>query len=184
MVSLAAAALTACGGSDNDSTDVACTETGQYACKTGSTEPLYTFQWALNHEDSFFAAYPDVSAGGLDLNVEPVHRQGIKGQGVKVLVLDSGADLHNEDLLPNAAWERSWNFLTNTNDPYPVKLDHRTAPHGTAVAGIIGAAQNGKGVMGVAPQASIAAANLLEGLLGTVLYGRLPESQADFNDLA
>lgn len=170
MVSLAAAALTACGGSDNDSTDVACAETGQYACKTGSTEPLYTFQWALNHKDSFFAAYPDVSAGGLDLNVEPVHRQGIKGQGVKVMVLDSGADLHNEDLLPNAAWERSWNFLTNTNDPYPVKLDHRTAPHGTAVAGIIGAAQNGKGVMGVAPQASIAAANLLEGQLEVSAY--------------
>src|SRR5690606_39432052 len=35
--------------------------------------------------------------------------------------------------------------------------------HGTAVAGIIAAAQNGKGVMGVAPLVNLGAANLLEG---------------------
>src|SRR5690606_6943773 len=38
-----------------------------------------------------------------------------------------------------------------------------SAPHGTSVAGIIAAAQNGKGVMGIAPRARLGAANLLEG---------------------
>src|SRR5690606_11078930 len=38
-----------------------------------------------------------------------------------------------------------------------------SAPHGTVVADIIGAAQNGKGVMGIAPLVNLGAANLLEG---------------------
>src|SRR5690606_1633397 len=163
MVFLVAALLTACSGSDSDSPDpdpdLACPSTEPYACSTGETEPLYTFQWALNHADSWFKDYPEVHAGGLDLNVEPVHRQGIKGQGVKVLVVDSGVDLHNEDLQANADWSRSWNFITETNDPIPVK---EMEAHGTAVAGMIGAAQNGIGVMGIAPLASIAGVNYIE----------------------
>src|SRR5690606_7508018 len=159
VVLLLAAMLAACGGSDGDSIDIACPNTEPYGCSTGETEPLYTFQWALNHADSWFKDYPEVHAGGLDLNVEPVHRQGIKGQGVKVLVVDSGVDLHNEDLQANADWSRSWNFITETNDPIPVK---EMEAHGTAVAGMIGAAQNGIGVMGIAPLASIAGVNYIE----------------------
>ncbi len=159
VVFLLAAMLAACGGSDGDSIDIACPNTEPYGCSTGETEPLYTFQWALNHADSWFKDYPEVFAGNLDLNVEPVHRQGIKGQGVKVLVVDSGVDLQHEDLLPNADYSRSWNLLSNTNDPHPFE---DMEAHGTGVAGIIGAAQNGKGVMGIAPMASIAGVNYIE----------------------
>src|SRR5690606_23295738 len=96
LLPLAALLLAACGdsGSANDNS-LACAETGAYACKTGATEPLYTFQWALNYEDSYFKDFPQTFGGGMDLNVEPVHRQGYKGQGVNVLVLDSGTDLNN-----------------------------------------------------------------------------------------
>ena len=39
------AALAGCGSSDGpDEPPVACAEDGPYACKTGATEPLYTFQ--------------------------------------------------------------------------------------------------------------------------------------------
>ena len=124
---------------------------------------MYPFQWALNYDASFFKDYPDTFSGGLDLNVEPSHRQGIKGQEVNVLVLDSGTDLLNEDLAPNADRSMSWNYLTQTDDPLPVVLDPNDAPHGTVVAGIIAAAQNGKGIMGVAPRVRLGAANLLEG---------------------
>lgn len=156
-----AAALSACGNSSSGDTPLACAETGAYACKTGDTEPLYTFQWALNYANSYFNSFPETFNGGLDLNVEPVHRQGIKGQGVNVLVLDDGADLHNEDLSPNADFSMSWNFVSNTNDPYPIPSNPDDA-HGTAASGIIAAAQNGKGVMGIAPQANLGAANFLE----------------------
>jgi subtilisin family serine protease len=150
-------------GCDDSSTKVACRETGPYACMTGETEPLYTFQWAANYAASFFKGFPETFSGGLDLNVEPAHRQGFKGYGVNVLVLDSGTDLNNEDLAPNADRSMSWNYLTKTDDPHPVVLDPRNAPHGTVVAGIIAAAQNGKGIMGIAPQVRVGAANLIEG---------------------
>ncbi|MCB5362381.1 S8 family serine peptidase [Pusillimonas sp. CC-YST705] len=123
---------------------------------------MYTFQWALNYQDSYFKDYPEVFSGGMDLNVEPVHRQGIKGQGVNVLVVDSGVDLHTEDLAPNADFSLSWNLGSNTQDPYPTNPASSSAPHGTAVAGIIAAAQNGKGVMGIAPRVNVGGVNYLE----------------------
>ncbi|WP_269497608.1 S8 family serine peptidase [Castellaniella sp. S9] len=160
-----ALALAGCDGSSTQSAGApqpACPETGLYACKTGEGEPLYTFQWALNYAASFFRAYPETFGGGLDLNVEPVHRQGIKGQGVNVLVLDSGTDFKNEDLAPNADYGMSWNFVTQTSDPYPINPEDPEQSHGTNVAGMIAAAQNGKGVMGIAPRAVLGAANLIE----------------------
>ena len=162
LLPLLAALLAACGGSgSNGDQPVACVEPGPYACKTGETEPLYTFQWALNYAASYFKDFAAVFGGGLDLNVEAVHRQGIKGQGVNVLVLDTGTDLRNEDLAPNADFSMSWNFLTETDDPYPDLTAPDTAPHGTVVAGIIAAAQNGKGVMGIAPLANVGGANFI-----------------------
>lgn len=164
VLPLAASILAACGGSGSGNDQpVACAETGQYACKTGETEPLYTFQWALNYAASYFKDFPESFADGIDLNIEPAHRQGIKGQDVNVLVLDSGTDLGNEDLSPNADSSMSWNYLTETDNPFPVNLDPDNAPHGTVVAGIIAAAQNGKGVMGIAPRANLGAANYIEG---------------------
>ena len=116
LLPLIAAALTACGGSSSspDPAPVVCAETGAYACKTGETEPLYTFQWALNYAKSYFNGFPETFGGGLDLNVEPAHREGVKGHGVNVLVVDSGVDLHNEDLAPNADFSMSWLCCTNT----------------------------------------------------------------------
>ncbi|VCU69601.1 Microbial serine proteinase precursor [Pigmentiphaga humi] len=177
MLPLLAAVLTACGGSGaKEDPPAACAETGPYACKTGETEPLYPFQWALNYAASYFKGFPDAFGNGLDLNVEPVHRQGIKGQGVNVLVLDIGTDLHNEDLAPNADFSMSWNFLTETNDPYP-DLTHPSAAHGTVVAGIIAGAQNGKGVMGIAPLATLGGANFISKSDGIFdAYGGAPWS--------
>lgn len=166
LLPVAAAGLIACGGGGDGAESAAapaCPETGAYACKSGETEPLYTFQWALNYAKSFFATHADADAfgGGYDLNVEPVHRQGIKGQGIKVLVIDSGTQLDHEDLQANADYAMSWNPVTESNDPSPL-LTPVPDPHGTVVAGIIGAAQNGKGGMGIAPQVKLGAFPLLQ----------------------
>ena len=165
----ATAGLVACGGGGGGAEGVAESKpdpvsdcTGAYACETGATEPLYGFQWALNYSKSVFNAISDAGAfgGGIDLNVEPVHRQGIKGQGVNVLVLDGATELEHEDLKANADYSMSWNIHTAASDPGPLLAGDPDA-HGTMVAGIIAAAQNGRGTMGIAPRARIGAAAYL-----------------------
>ncbi len=157
-LSLSLLLLAGCDTGGDSRIAASCPETGPYACRTGDSEPLYTYQWALRYATSFFTRFPDTASGGLDLNVEPVHRQGIKGQGVRVIVVDYGSDLRNEDLLPNADFGMSRNLVAGGNEPYSVTGD----AHGTAAAGIIAAAQNGKGVMGIAPRVTLGAANFLE----------------------
>ena len=167
---IAAAGLTGCGGgggASSSSTDVpvGCTETGvapQYACRTGSSEPLYPYQWALKQATSFFAAFGLVADGTTDINVESVHAAGIKGQGVNVLVLDDGIDVRHEDLAANVNPSMTYNFDNGSNDPTPADIaDNIDAAHGTHVAGIIAAAQNGKGIMGIAPRATLGGARFL-----------------------
>jgi subtilisin family serine protease len=145
------------GGSSDNASTAACTETGPYACQTGASEPLYTYQWALKSATSFFTAYPEVSDGSTDLNVEAVHAQGIKGQGVNVLVLDDGVDIRHEDLVANVNTGMTWNFQNTNTDPTPTGNN----AHGTNAAGIIAAAQNGIGVMGIAPRVTLGAASNL-----------------------
>lgn len=175
---LAAAALTACGGGDSSSNTASnagntggntpvsgCAETGvdaKYACQTGSTEPLYAYQWALKQATSFFAAFGLVANGTTDINVEEAHTAGIKGQGVNVLVLDDGVDIRNEDLAANVNTSMTYNFDNQSTDPTPADVPANIDDaHGTNVAGIIAAAQNGKGVMGIAPRATLGGARYL-----------------------
>ena len=174
---LAAAALTACGGGDSPSTNASnggtggttpsstCAETGvdaKYACQTGKTEPLYAYQWALKQASSFFAAFGLVANGTTDIDVEDAHSAGIKGQGVNVLVLDDGVDIHNEDLAANVNQSMTYNFDDGTTDPTPADIPANIEDaHGTNVAGIIAAAQNGKGVMGIAPRATLGGARYI-----------------------
>ncbi|MGC4939509.1 S8 family peptidase [Kribbella sp. DT2] len=82
---------------------------------------------------------------------------------VKVGVLDSGIDARNPDIAPNFDWKLSRNFasdLPEIDGPCefrgcvdPVGWDD--SGHGTHVAGTIGAAVNGLGVSGVAPNVTL-----------------------------
>lgn len=172
LVLIAAGLISSCGGDDAPppvpEPKTGCPETGvdsSYACKSGLTEPLYPFQWALNFAASFFKSFPDVFdlANGSDLNVETVHQTGIKGQGVNVLVLDDGVDIHHEDLKPNVNPAMTYNFGDGSTDPTP-PLDepNKETAHGTHVAGIIAAAQNSLGVMGIAPRATLGGSRFIE----------------------
>jgi subtilisin family serine protease len=119
-----------------------------------SKETLYRYQWALNSANSFFKDFPSVSDGATDLKVEAVHKQGIKGKGVNVLVIDQGLVLNHEDLNVNSTM--TWNFDTNSADPTPTQdANNLELAHGMNVAGIIAALQNGKGVMGIAPKVTL-----------------------------
>ncbi|MFA5489118.1 MAG: S8 family serine peptidase, partial [Candidimonas sp.] len=159
-----------------DDDDFSCSDA--YPCEidtsTGETEPLYTFQWALNYKDSYFNDFPETFGQGMDLNVEPVHRQGFKGQGVNMLVLDGGFDEFHEDLWPNFKPELSWSFTTKTHSPQPKPGE----AHGTTAAGIIAAAQNGLGVMGIAPRVNLGGSNFIHAPPGHLIasYGGAPWS--------
>ena len=83
--------------------------------------------------------------------------QGITGAGVKVAILDTGIDSNHPDLKDN--YKGGYNFVYDNNDPY----DDSRYGHGTHVAGIIAARDNGTGVVGVAPEASIYALKVLNG---------------------
>jgi len=63
--------------------------------------------------------------------------------GMKVCVIDSGLDRSNQDFV--------WSKITGDNDSGTGNWDAHGGPHGTHVAGTIGAADNGFGVVGMAP---------------------------------
>jgi subtilisin family serine protease len=63
--------------------------------------------------------------------------------GMKVCVIDSGLDRSNQDF--------EWNNITGDNDSGTGNWDENGGPHGTHVAGTIGAADNNVGVVGMAP---------------------------------
>ncbi|NMH65677.1 S8 family serine peptidase [Shewanella salipaludis] len=63
--------------------------------------------------------------------------------GMKVCVIDSGLDSSNPDF--------DWNNITGDNDSGTGNWFEHGGPHGTHVAGTIGAADNNVGVIGMAP---------------------------------
>ena len=109
-------------------------------------DPLYACQWHLDQPS------------GEDINVKPVWDQGIKGEGINVVVVDSGMDWTHEDLFDNVD--------SSLNHDYTGEGDiHRPfAHHGTNVTGLIAARDNDIGVRGVAPRATIYGYNLLAAL--------------------
>src|SRR3989344_5670881 len=80
------------------------------------------------------------------------------GAGVKVCVVDTGIDKDHPDLQANIVGGR--NFVAKGATVDPTKWDDDNG-HGTHVAGTIAAVDNTIGVVGVAPQASLLAAKVL-----------------------
>ena len=114
------------------------------------SDPLYGCQWHLKNTGQFGGT------AGEDINVEEVWEAGILGEGINVVVVDSGLDVAHEDLRENVLVNRNYDLTVDTSgifNPYSY--------HGTAVAGIIAARDNESGGRGVAPRAKIFAFNLL-----------------------
>ena len=110
-------------------------------------DPLYGCQWHLRNYEP----------GGADINVEPVWAAGINGEGVNVAVVDDTMDYSHEDLAENlnGSFNHDYGGMNGAYRPF----EH----HGTAVAGVIAARDNGIGVRGVAPRANIYGYNYLSG---------------------
>ncbi|MEB3279068.1 MAG: S8 family serine peptidase [Lyngbya sp.] len=126
-----------------------------------------------------FPEIPDLGGNdwGRDLIDAPeVWTQGITGENVVVAVIDSGVDYNHPDLFANI-WNnsdeiasngidddnngyvddsRGWDFVEQDNDPMDLN------GHGTHVAGITAATQDGVGITGVAPNAEIMPVRVLD----------------------
>ncbi|MCL6477426.1 MAG: S8 family peptidase [Peptococcaceae bacterium] len=86
-------------------------------------------------------------------------KKGVRGQGVVIAVLDTGCRIDHPDLAGRIVGGR--NFTSDYGgDPENFSDNHY---HGTHVAGIIAAAFNGTGVVGMAPEARLLVLKVLSG---------------------
>ncbi|CZQ82541.1 S8 family peptidase [Trichococcus collinsii] len=99
------------------------------------------------------------SWGADHINADAALASGYSGEGIKVAVLDSGVNFNHFDLRDNfdfSANELGYDFVSDDLFPEDVY------GHGTHVAGILAAASNGFGVVGVAPDAQMVALRVLD----------------------
>jgi subtilisin family serine protease len=93
--------------------------------------------------------YAGVQSGNVRMDVTAAHRLS-RGRGVRIALIDTGLDSDHPELLGRVDVQR--NFVDA--DARRFQLDR----HGTAIAGIIAAnADNGVGIVGIAPEARILA---------------------------
>jgi subtilisin family serine protease len=97
----------------------------------------------IHYDDPYFSMQPALS----ELAIESAHEMAT-GRGVTVAVIDSTVDGHHPEFRGRMRLQR---------DLVDGRSAHRAEVHGTAVAGVIGSmANNGEGIVGVAPDVEIA----------------------------
>lgn len=122
-------------------------------------------------DDDFFF---DLQWGHDAIDAPEAWEAGYRGAGVRVAILDGGFDLDHPDLAPNINLGLSANFVPGEDLQYGLPGPFS---HGTHVAGTVAAADNGFGVIGVAPEAELVLVKVLgdggSGAFSWVLSGIL-----------
>lgn len=121
------------------------------------SDPLLSSQFNLNNTGQT-GGLP-----GIDINVFPVWED-YRGSGVTVGIIDDGVEHTHPDLIANYDASIDFDSRGGDNDAMAEGSD----AHGTAVAGIIAADDNGLGSVGVAPDATIAGFRMGFGADGTL----------------
>ena len=119
----------------------------------GSDEPLFVNQWGMDA-----------------INAPEAWNAGYTGESVKVFILDSGIDAEHPDLTTNLNTDLCTSFVPGEdyNVDYGFYFNH-----GTHVAGIIAAADNNFGVIGVAPEAEIIAVKVVSEYTGSGSFSQI-----------
>ncbi len=108
---------------------------------------------SIGNDEPFFSLY---QWSMLAVKAPGAWDAGYTGAGVRVAVLDTGIDYTHPDLAPNVNTSLSTSFV-----PYEPYINDEDG-HGTHVAGIIAAAHNHFGSIGVAPNAQLVAVKVLD----------------------
>ena len=131
----------------------------------GINDTLYGCQWHLENNGQFNGT------PGEDININDAALGSVwdltKGEGVNVVVVDTGLDHLHVDLADNVDRAKNCSFVNADRTGY-VDCDGGDVfgtgetSHGTAVAGLIAARDNDIGMRGVAPRATIYAFDMLK----------------------
>ncbi len=116
-------------------------------------------------ENAVYTAIPEILSteeydrawGVSQILANRAHANGHRGTGIKVAVIDTGIDYTHADLNDN--YRGGYDFVFDDEDPFDDSVDS----HGTYVAGIIAAEDDGVGVVGVAPDVDLYALKVLDG---------------------
>jgi subtilisin-like proprotein convertase family protein len=87
---------------------------------------------------------------GVDLHVRGAWAD-YSGRGIRIGIVDDGIDPTQTDLAPNIALSGHWDARSNDTLPWSEGTDR----HGTSVAGVISADNNGVGLVGIAFDATL-----------------------------
>jgi len=113
---------------------------------TTEDDPYYNIQWGLDA-----------------VNAPESWEAGRRGAGARVAILDEGVDADHPDLIDRVNPTLSKSFVPGEDWNPPPGFYFN---HGTHVAGIVAASDNGVGLIGVAPEAEIVAVQVLSRDLG------------------
>lgn len=114
---------------------------------------------------------------GIDINVLPVWED-YTGEGVKLVVFDTGVDHTHPDLVGNFLPEFAYNFTDNSPGAY--YLDQLAPhPHGTFVSGLIAATGAEVGLLGVAFGSKFSAYANFNGPLSKTAFARAADDGFD-----
>ena len=136
------------------------TNFSEFAPVSPEDETFYDYQWNMKA-----------------VNAEGAWAEGCTGADARVAILDGGIDPTHPDLAPNMDTACSASFVPGE----PFDNDLGTFWHGMHVAGIVGAADNKLGVIGVAPEATMTSVKVLHGgsgsfgwVIGGILFAADP----------
>jgi subtilisin family serine protease len=119
--------------------------------RVGSIQPIETFETQSQGQGQGGATndpYAKLQHSAKTLRLDQAHKWST-GRGVRVAVVDTGVDLDHPDLRGRIVVAH--NFVDRGEQTFTSDV------HGTAVAGVLAAAANDIGIIGVAPQAEILA---------------------------
>lgn len=105
-------------------------------------DPLFANQWHLSNTGQ------GGGKAGADVAALEAWKKTKGVPSIRIVVHDSGVDLNHPDLAPNLL--PGWDFDHEDDD-----ASNPAGPHGTACAGVIGAASTGEGCVGIAPNCSL-----------------------------
>ena len=122
---------------------------------TPMNNPLFGEAWHLQNRGQ------RKGSAGEDINVIPAWDAGVSGRGFMVAVVDTGSQMDHPDLGSNTRFDLAGNYLFSGSST-DLDIDET---HGTSVSGIIAAADNAIGSVGVAYGAHLVPVRFIGGSL-------------------